>query len=101
MSRPMMDVNGFSDMRRPSAERAECGEAYRPAPTRRGRPDLLLHVPGELRRCHRTATMRPGPQPRPGNHRPISRAADSGPSEPWTRFSVVVVAKSPRIEPGW
>ena len=35
------------------------------------------------------------------NHSLISRSAESGPSEPWTRFSLVVVLGSPpRIEPG-
>ena len=35
-----------------------------------------------------------------GKKSAISRAADSGPSEPWTRFSVVSSARSPRIVPG-
>ena len=49
-----------------------------------------------------------GPSPRPvpapaqpssGNQMPISRAADSSESEPWTRLKVTSVPKSPRIEP--
>ena len=39
-------------------------------------------------------------QGRAGNQSAISRVGDSWPSEPWTRFSVVIVAKSPRIVPG-
>ena len=38
--------------------------------------------------------------PRPGNQSAISRAADSWPSLACTRFSVVTVAKSPRMVPG-
>ena len=34
-----------------------------------------------------------------GNQIPISRAADSGESEPWTMFWPTSIAKSPRIEP--
>src|SRR5207249_2631137 len=35
-----------------------------------------------------------------GKKRPISRVADSGPSLPWTRFSVTMRPKSPRMVPG-
>ena len=31
---------------------------------------------------------------------PVSRAADSGESEPWTMFVPISTAKSPRIVPG-
>ena len=43
---------------------------------------------------------RAGTGERPGKKSSISRAADSGESDPWTRFSVVAVARSPRIVPG-
>ena len=39
-------------------------------------------------------------QASPGKKISISRAADSGPSEPWMRFSVSSTARSPRIVPG-
>ena len=35
-----------------------------------------------------------------GKNSAISRSADSAPSEPWTRFSVVSMARSPRMVPG-
>ena len=35
-----------------------------------------------------------------GNQMPVSRAADSGESEPWTMLVVISIAKSPRIVPG-
>ncbi len=38
--------------------------------------------------------------PRSGKNSAISRSADSGPSEPCTRFSPVSSARSPRIVPG-
>ena len=56
--------------------------------------------------------LRVGPEPRhsppprrvdhekPGKNSAISRAADSGPSLPCTRFSVSSIARSPRIVPG-
>src|SRR5262249_4644050 len=34
-----------------------------------------------------------------GNQMPISRSADSGESEPWTRLKVTSVPNSPRMEP--
>ena len=34
-----------------------------------------------------------------GNQIPISRSADSGESEPWTRLKVTSVANSPRMDP--
>ena len=40
------------------------------------------------------------PATRAGKKIPISRAADSAESEPWTRFSESVLPRSPRIVPG-
>ena len=48
------------------------------------------------RRRRRLTALRP----EPGKKIAISRAADSAESEPWTRFSVSSVPRSPRIVPG-
>ena len=75
MSRPRNAVKKLSDMAAPRL--AWCGlEAMRPA-----------------RRSQDRET-------RPGKKSAISRAADSGESEPWIRFSVVLMARSPRMVPG-
>src|SRR5699024_9342162 len=66
-------------------------------PTDRARCGHQTNVPGpEKGPAHHD----PPGQERAGNQMPISRAADSGESEPCTRFSWVTVPRSPRIEPG-
>ena len=64
--------------------------------------------PTEPRRCSATPTWHPKtPHAQresvsryAGKNSAISRAADSGPSLPWTRFSVSSIARSPRTVPG-
>src|SRR3974377_2114334 len=50
------------------------------------------------KRC--SDTLRKGYEVSVGKNKAISRAADSGPSEPCTRFSVSSMPRSPRIVPG-
>lgn len=49
----------------------------------------------------RLPTRRREQRQTPGNQSSISRAADSGESEPCTRLSWVTRARSPRMVPGW
>jgi len=76
MSRPMREEKKLSD-------------------TRRG-PPLDGRGGGQLDRLREVARFRHPPSEaaehhRPGKKMPISRWADSGPSEPWTRFSVIKI----------
>src|SRR5207248_9415310 len=58
--------------------------------------DCKMNLP-----CPQAARGNPAGQPaRSGKNSAISRAADSGESEPWTRFWPISSAWSPRIEPG-
>src|SRR5271154_4340766 len=52
------------------------------------------------RKAWQIGLVRTGPYTRSGKNRAISRPADSWESDPWTRFSLVSMARSPRIVPG-
>lgn len=68
-----------------------------------GDAELLQDRPPlrRARREYQAQTALPAQaSPSSGKKISISRAAELGESEPWTRLNVISVAKSPRIEPG-
>ena len=77
------------------------GHRRPPAGLARSRnPTGLVVAPPPRPGIQDTPALNVSGQSIPGKNNAISRAADSGPSLPWTRFSVSSIARSPRTVPG-
>ena len=95
MSRPMNDMLFAMGKREPSEMWVACGQRCPMAATADGLPPVRS---GPC--CPSSDQARAQRYTRSGKKSSISRAADSGESEPCTRFSWTSSAKSPRIVPG-
>ena len=104
VGRAEVDRRGPSRAPTPSPSRS-CQQARSAAARGAGVPRRAGAGLGRLSGCRGTASSGPGPVAQSsGNQMPISRAADSGESDPCTMFCCTVVPqsrpRSPRIVPG-